>query len=112
MTERSRKWPEVRRNDGPRSRSESSHDGGYGGYSGGYGSERRGAGPGTTIVTATTGAEVDPMEACTLEEAAPEAGPRAATTATTEAVKEGAAVAEVAGAAEVGGPERSSTRTR
>jgi hypothetical protein len=77
MTERSRKWPEVRRNDGPRSRSESSHDGGYGGYSGGYGSESRGAGTGTTIVTATTGAEVDPMEACTLEEAAPEAGPRA-----------------------------------
>jgi hypothetical protein len=30
MTERSRKWPEVRRNDGHRSRSESSHDGGYG----------------------------------------------------------------------------------
>jgi hypothetical protein len=44
MTERSRKWPEVRRNDGPRSCSESSHDGGYGGYSGGYGSESRGAG--------------------------------------------------------------------
>jgi hypothetical protein len=43
MTERSRRWPEVRRNEGHRSYSESRHDGGHGGYSG-YGSEGRGAG--------------------------------------------------------------------
>jgi hypothetical protein len=43
MTDRSRKWPEVRRNDGPRSYS----DGGYGGYGGGCGySGGRGRGGG------------------------------------------------------------------
>jgi hypothetical protein len=34
MTERSRRWPEVRRNEGPRSYSDSRYDGGYGGFSG------------------------------------------------------------------------------
>ncbi len=41
MTERSRRWPEVRRNKGHRSYSESRHDGGHGRYGGfsGYGGE-------------------------------------------------------------------------
>jgi hypothetical protein len=43
MTERSRRWPEVRRNEGHRSYSESRYDGVYGGFSG-YGGESRGAG--------------------------------------------------------------------
>jgi hypothetical protein len=40
MTERSRKWPEVRRNDLPRSHSESGYGGGYGGGSRGDGGYR------------------------------------------------------------------------
>jgi hypothetical protein len=43
MTERSRRWPEVRRNDGQRSYSDSRYEGGYGGFSG-HGGESRGAG--------------------------------------------------------------------
>jgi hypothetical protein len=43
MTERSRRWPEVRRNEGQRSYNESRNDGGYGGFSG-YGGESRGVG--------------------------------------------------------------------
>jgi hypothetical protein len=43
MTERSRRWPEVRRNDGQRSYSDSWYEGGYGGFSG-HGGESRGAG--------------------------------------------------------------------
>ncbi len=43
MTERSRRWPEVRRNEGQRSYNESRNDSGHGGFSG-YGGESRGAG--------------------------------------------------------------------
>ncbi len=43
MTERSRRWPEVRRNEGHMSYSDSRCDGGYGGFSG-HGGESRGAG--------------------------------------------------------------------